>query len=119
MSSSKARQILFGLAVSLAAVGAVVAAPVINAVITGYSDTGTPTSITINGTGLCSGYGTTCGSTPTVKLGGSNGTTVTVTAHTKTSVTASLPQPFTVGGYELYFNTCTACRDVRVHDGVG
>ena len=46
------------------------AAPVINSVLTSYSSTGVPTSITVFGTGLCSTTTCTTTSRPSVTLGG-------------------------------------------------
>ena len=105
MHTSKTHQFIFLSVMAVGGVGVSLAAPVINYVITGYSTAGTPTTLTINGTGLCSGSGTTCTAAPTVKLGGSSGTAITVTAHSKTAVTATLPQPLSVGDYELVFST--------------
>lgn len=61
------------------------AAPVINSVLTSYSSTGVPTSVTIFGTGLCAAN--TCTAKPAVTLGG---TALTPVSGTVTGITAPL-----------------------------
>ena len=62
------------------------AAPVINSILTSYSGTGVPTTITVFGTGLCAT--STCGTKPTITLGGVALSGISATAST--GVTASL-----------------------------
>jgi len=75
------------LALSVTAIlgaGAAHAAPSITSVYTTYSTAGTPTAITLNGSGLC---GSPCAN-PIVSLGGS---ALTVTSSSATVVSATLP----------------------------
>ena len=65
--------------------GNATAAPVINSVLTSYSSTGVPTSVTIFGTGLCAAN--TCTARPAVTLGG---TALTPVSGTVTGITAPL-----------------------------
>ena len=78
-----ARAALAG-ALALASLSAA-AAPVITAVYTAYSATGTPTALNITGTGLCAS--SNCGTKPTVKLAG---VTQTVTGGTSTGIGVKL-----------------------------
>ena len=71
------------------------AVPVITAVYTTYSASGLPTSININGTGLCASI---CSTKPTVTLGGS---ALTVSAASATVATATLPSLIADGTYTL------------------
>lgn len=83
--SKRDHLILFVGLLGLGNTGNAFAAPVINSVITSYSQTGVPTSVTVFGTGLCAA--SNCLTKPSVTLGGIALTSVT---GTPTGVTAQL-----------------------------
>lgn len=76
--------------------GAAFAAPAIATISTTYSTAGVPTGITITGIALCA---STCAK-PTITL---SGTSLTVSAFSATSVTATLPANVADGEYSLAF----------------
>ena len=87
---SNATRILAATIASVLSLSATEAAPVINSVLVTSNAAGTPTSIGINGTGLCANSAVTsctASNLPTLTLGGA---ALTVTAATPASVTANL-----------------------------
>ena len=72
-------------ALGLASVGAA-AAPAITSILTTYSAQGTPTALTIAGSGFCTTATGSCATKPTVSV---NGTALTVSSATAAAVTAS------------------------------
>jgi hypothetical protein len=84
-------------ALGLAAAGAN-AAPAINSILTTYSAQGTPTALTIAGSGFCTTATGSCAIKPTVSLGG---TALIVSAATANSVTAAIAAAPPDGDYTL------------------
>ena len=72
-------------ALGLVSVGAS-AAPAITSILTTYSAQGTPTALTIAGSGFCTTATGSCATKPTVSV---NGTALTVSSATAAAVTAS------------------------------
>lgn len=90
------RRLFAGLILTLLETGAAYATtPKINEVLTAYSNVGAPVSINILGTNLCAGAPCVA---PTVTLGGKS---ISLSAFSAISITATLPQPLTLGDYTL------------------
>jgi len=83
--TSRTIRVAVAAALGMAAAGSN-AAPAITSILTTYSAQGTPTALTIAGSGFCTTATGSCATKPTVSLGG---TALTVSAATATSVTAS------------------------------
>lgn|GEM_PF-1178270 len=80
------------------------AAPAINSILTNYSALGTPTSLTIAGSGFCSTASGNCATKPTVTVGG---TALTVSSATSASVTATFTAAPPDGDYTLLLTAGT------------
>ena len=85
--------------------GAVVAVPAITSILTSYSTLGTPTTLTIAGSGFCSTAAGSCATKPTISL---NGSALTVSAATATSVTAAFVAAPPDGDYLLSLTAGTS-----------
>jgi len=87
-------------------------APSITSILTGYSALGTPTSLTIAGSGFCATTSGSCATKPTISV---NGTSLTVSTATATSVTATFAVAPPDGDYTL---TLTAGTSASVNYGL-
>ena len=97
--SQRSRVLRVSVAAALGLVSAAaVSAPAITSILTSYSTLGTPTTLSIAGTGLCATATGTCATAPTVSVGG---TALTVTASTSSSVTATFVAAPPDGDYTL------------------
>ena len=95
-----------GIAVALGInAGAALAVPAITSILTSYSALGTPTTLTIAGTGFCTTATGSCATKPTVSV---NGTALTVSAATATSVAASFGAAPPDGDYLLSLTAGTS-----------
>ena len=83
---------------------AALATPAINSILTNYSALGTPTSLTLAGSGFCSTASGNCATKPTVTVGG---TALTVSAATAASVTATFVAAPPDGDYTLILTAGT------------
>ena len=79
------------------------AAPVINSILTSYSGTGVPTTITVFGTGLCAT--STCGTKPTITLGGVALSGISATATTASPVINGIYTPCSNTGVPTTIST--------------
>ena len=105
MRVSRSQAIRFGVAASLGLVsGVATAVPAITSILTSYSALGTPTALTIAGTGFCTTATGSCATKPTVTLGG---TALTVSASTAASVTATIAAAPPDGDYALVLTAGT------------
>ena len=95
--TSRTIRVAVAAALGLAAAGAN-AAPAITSILTTYSAQGTPTALTIAGSGFCSNATGVCSTSPTVAVNGSN---LTVSAATAGSLTATFAVAPPDGDYTL------------------
>jgi hypothetical protein len=91
-------------ALGLASVGAL-AAPAITSILTTYSASGTPTALTIAGSGFCSNATGACTTVPTVAVNGSN---LTVSGATASGITATFLATPPDGDYTLSLTAGTS-----------
>jgi hypothetical protein len=92
---------VIALAAAAFSVSVAFAAPAVVVIVTSYSSTGAPTSIIIEGSGLC---GTPCAK-PTVSL---SGKALTVGTYSATSLGATLPAGIADGEYSLVLTAGTS-----------
>ena len=104
MPTSNSLRLSVAVALGLNA-GAALAAPAITSILTSYSALGTPTTLTIAGSGFCTTPTGSCATKPTVSV---NGTALTVSAATATSVTASFGAAPPDGDYVLSLTAGTS-----------
>jgi len=81
------------------------ATPSITSILTSYSTLGTPTSLTIAGSGFCTTTSGSCATKPTISV---NGTSLTVSTSTATSVTATFAVAPPDGDYTLTLTAGTS-----------
>jgi len=105
MRVSRSQALRLGVAASLGLVsGVAAAAPAITSIVTSYSALGTPTALTIAGSGFCTTTTGSCATKPTVNVGG---TALTVSASTATSITATFAAAPPDGDYTLILTAGT------------
>jgi hypothetical protein len=95
------KRIVAMLGMAVFSAGVAFAAPAVVVIVTSYSSTGAPTSIIIEGSGLC---GTPCAK-PTVSL---SGKALTVGTYSATSLGATLPAGIADGEYSLALTAGTS-----------